>query len=166
MTEEENKNKRTQLLIDMDEVLPEDEKGTKNLGYAVPLSVYHELGIDMFLRNRSRNEGFKFNANNFSLDDVYRALTYFNKISRDLQQFLYENVRAKYATDISVIYYDVTNYYFEISKQDELRRYGKGPNRIAISLSFRWVWPWIKKVSQSIMNFSLVTSLIKKLSGQ
>jgi glycyl-tRNA synthetase alpha subunit len=151
----------------------------------------------MFLRNKSRNKGFKFNANsimtlltisrllspgskkkafeekeryfgrfNFSLDDVYRVLTYFNKISRDLQQFLYENVRAKYATDISVIYYDVTNYYFEISKQDELRRYGKGPNRIAISLSFRWVWPWIKKVSQSIMNFSLVTSLIKKLSGQ
>lgn len=156
MTEEENNNKRIQLLIDMDETLPENEKGTKNLGYAVPLSVYHELGIDVFLRNRSRSEAFEFNANsvmtllvisrllspgskkkayenkdryferfNFSLDDVYRALTYFYKISGELQRFMYESVRAKYGTDTSVIYYDVTNYYFEVSKQDELRRYGK-----------------------------------------
>ncbi len=156
MTDEENNNKSIQLQINMDETLSEDDKGTKNLGYAVPLSVYHDLGIDVFLRNRSRSETFQFNANsimtllvisrllspgskkkayesrdryferfNFSLDDVYRALTYFDKISREFQQFMYENVRAKYGTDTSVIYYDVTNYYFEVSKQDELRRYGK-----------------------------------------
>jgi len=156
MTEEENNNKRLQLSIDMDETLSEDDKGTKNFGYAVPLSVYYALGIDVFLTNRSRSEAFQFNANsvmtllmisrllspgskkkayeckdryferfNFSLDDIYRALTYFHKISEELQRFIYESVRAKYGTDTSVIYYDVTNYYFEISKQDELRRYGK-----------------------------------------
>jgi transposase len=156
MTEEENQNKRMSLLIDMDEALSEDAKGTKNLGYAIPLAVYHELGIDVFLRNRSRSEMFQFNANsvmilivisrllspgskkkafeekdryferfNFSLDDVYRALTYFDNISGDLQRFLYESVRAKYGTNTSVIYYDVTNYYFEVSKPDELRKYGK-----------------------------------------
>ena len=126
------------------------------MGYAVPLSVYHDLGIDVFLRNRSRSESFQFNANsimillvmsrllspsskkkayenrnryferfNFSLDDIYRALTFFDKISAEFQRFMYESVRAKYGTDTSVIYYDVTNYYFEFSKQDNLRRYGK-----------------------------------------
>lgn len=156
MTEEENNTKHVQLQIDMDERLSEESNGTKNLGYAVPLSVYHNLGIDVFLRNRARSESFQFNPNsimtllaisrllspgskkkdyeskdryferfNFSLDDVYRALTYFDKISSEFQQFMYESVRAKYGTDTSVIYYDVTNYYFEVSKQDDLRRYGK-----------------------------------------
>lgn len=156
MTENENNTKHVQIQVDMDERLSEECKGTKNLGYAIPLSVYHDLGIDVFLRNRSRSELFEFNANsimtllvmsrllspgskkkayenkdryferfNFSLDDVYRALTYFDKISGAFQQFMYESVRAKYGTDTSVIYYDVTNYYFEVSKQDDLRRYGK-----------------------------------------
>ncbi len=156
MTEEENNNRRIQLQINMNETLSEDDRGTKNLGYAVPLSVYHELGIDVFIRNRSRSKSFQFNANsimtllvisrllspgskkkayenknryferfNFSLDDVYRALTYFDEISGEFQRFMYESVRAKYGTDTSVIYYDVTNYYFEVSKQDDLRRYGK-----------------------------------------
>ena len=156
MTEEENKLKHLQLTINMDETLLEDKNGTKNLGYAIPLSVYHKLGIDVFLRNKSRSEKFKFNANsvmillvisrllepgskkmaydnkeryferfNFSLDDVYRSLTYFNKISNELQRYIFESTRAKFGTDTSIIYYDVTNYYFEINKQDELRRYGK-----------------------------------------
>ena len=155
MTEAENNTKHLQLNIDMDEELSEENKGIKNLGYAVPLSVYHDLGIDVFLRNRS-HESFQFNANyimillvmsrllspiskkkayenrnryferfNFSLDDIYRALTFFDKISAEFQRFMYESVRAKYGTDTSVIYYDVTNYYFEVSKQDNLRRYGK-----------------------------------------
>jgi len=44
MTEEENKTKRVSIQIDMDKALLENAFGTKNLGYAVPLKVYHELG--------------------------------------------------------------------------------------------------------------------------
>jgi transposase len=43
----------------------------------------------------------------------------------ELQQSMYERVRAKYGSDTSVVYYDVTNYYFHIDKPDEHRRYGK-----------------------------------------
>jgi transposase len=38
---------------------------------------------------------------------------------------MHEKIKAKYGSDTSIVYYDVTNYYFEISKADELRRYGK-----------------------------------------
>lgn len=155
-TLEEKAKRQTVLKIDLEESLPPQSEGMKNLGYAVPLKVYHELGIDEFLKNRARSEAFEFNPNsimilllisrllspgskkrayeekdryferfNFSLDDVYRSLTYFHKISGDLQQFLHESVRMKYGSDTSVIYYDVTNYYFEIQKPDDLRKFGK-----------------------------------------
>ena len=66
-----------------------------------------------------------FERFDFSKDDVYRALTYFNKISEDLQQYLHKSVRMKYGCDTSIVYYDVTNYYFEIKKPDENRKYGR-----------------------------------------
>jgi transposase len=38
---------------------------------------------------------------------------------------MHEQIANKYGSDTSVVYYDVTNYYFEISKPDDLRKYGK-----------------------------------------
>jgi transposase len=70
-------------------------------------------------------KGRYFERFDFSLDDVYRALSHFDRISEGLQKRMHENARAKYGSDTSVIYYDVTNYYFEISRPDDLRRYGK-----------------------------------------
>jgi transposase len=63
----------------------------------------------------------------FSLDDVYDGLTHFDKIANDLQQHLHEQVSSKYGRDTQLVYYDVTNYYFEIDKQDELRK--RGPSK-------------------------------------
>lgn len=156
LTEEENQSKFVSFEIDMNETLPQGVQGTKNLGYSIPLKVYHELGLASFLKNRARSGEFKFNTNSimillvisrllspgskkkaweekdryferfdFTLDDVYRSLSHFHKISEDLQRFLYESVRVKYGSNTSTIYYDVTNYYFEIKKPDELIKYGK-----------------------------------------
>ena len=41
-----------------------------------------------------------------------------------LQVWIHERIRMNYDRDTSVTYYDVTNYYFEIDEQDELRRKG------------------------------------------
>jgi hypothetical protein len=70
-------------------------------------------------------DGF-FERFDFSLDDVYRALSHFAKIGAELQQSMYERVRTKYGSDTSIVYYDVTNYYFHISKPDGHRKYGRG----------------------------------------
>jgi transposase len=71
-------------------------------------------------------KGRYFERFDFSLDDIYRALSHFAKIGTELQQSMYERVRAKYGSDTSIVYYDVTNYYFHISKPDEHRKFGRG----------------------------------------
>lgn len=69
-----------------------------------------------------------FDNFDFSLDDVYGALTHFDKISVALQQHLHENVSLQYGRETDIVYYDVTNYYFEIDKQDDLRKKGAEKN--------------------------------------
>lgn len=69
-----------------------------------------------------RNRYFE-NAN-YSLDDVYRCLTFFNKHSSALQLWINDRIKQLYGRDSNLVYYDVTNYYFEIDDTDELRKKG------------------------------------------
>jgi transposase len=66
-----------------------------------------------------------FERFNFSLADTYRALSHFSKIAKDCQRYLHEKVVDKYGSNTKTIYYDVTNFYFEIDQADEMRRFGK-----------------------------------------
>jgi len=61
---------------------------------------------------------------NYSLDDLYRCLTFFNKHSSSLQIWINDRIKQLYGRDSSLVYYDVTNYYFEIDDTDELRKKG------------------------------------------
>jgi transposase len=74
-------------------------------------------------QERSRYFDFE-KENSFSLDDVYRDLSYFAKLSEALQKFLHERIVKQYGRKLDLVYYDVTNYYFEIDKEDELRQKG------------------------------------------
>ena len=65
-----------------------------------------------------------FENTNYSLDDLYRCLTFFNKHSSALQVWLNERIKQLYGRDSSLVYYDVTNYYFEIDEPDDLRKRG------------------------------------------
>jgi transposase len=60
----------------------------------------------------------------FKLADIYRALDYFNFYKDDLLLHIHEMVRMVYGRDMSNVYYDVTNYYFEIDEPDSLRKKG------------------------------------------
>lgn len=55
---------------------------------------------------------------NFSLDDVYRSLDYFNNYKEELEILLWNNTKDIYKRDASTTYYDCTNYYFEINYND------------------------------------------------
>lgn len=68
-----------------------------------------------------------FDKTNYSLDDVYRSLSFFNKQSSNLQLWLNERVKQSYGRDSSLVYYDVTNYYFETDKTDDFKK--KGPSK-------------------------------------
>jgi transposase len=65
-----------------------------------------------------------FERSDFTLIDVYRSLTRFDKFRDNLQLWIHERIMANYGRDTSITYYDVTNYYFEIDEQDDLRRKG------------------------------------------
>lgn len=60
----------------------------------------------------------------FSLQDVYRALTKFYPYKKDLILWINDLVKVNYGRDFSNVYYDVTNYYFEIPLEDDLRKRG------------------------------------------
>jgi transposase len=65
-----------------------------------------------------------FERSDFTMSDMYRSLTRFGEFREALQLWLHERIVAHYGRDTSVTYYDVTNYYFEIDKQDDLRKKG------------------------------------------
>lgn len=65
-----------------------------------------------------------FEKDNYTLDDVYRCLTFLNKHSNALQLWINDKIKQLYGRDSSLVYYDVTNYYFEIDNIDELRKKG------------------------------------------
>lgn len=65
-----------------------------------------------------------FENTDFSLDDVYRCLTQVVTFKDSLQLHLHRQVKDKFGRNTELVYYDVTNYYFEIDRQDELKRKG------------------------------------------
>lgn len=60
----------------------------------------------------------------FELEDIYRALSVLARESDFIQAQLYRNSIAAKPRDTRVIYYDCSNYYFEIESDDDFRKYG------------------------------------------
>src|SRR5574344_1376638 len=60
----------------------------------------------------------------FGLHDEYRALSYIAGNLDYIQEKLFENSKKMIERNSEVIYYDCTNYFFEIDQDDDLRKYG------------------------------------------
>lgn len=60
----------------------------------------------------------------FELHDEYRALNYIAQNMDFIQEQLFINSKEIMKRNSKVIYYDCTNYFFEIDTQDDLRKYG------------------------------------------
>lgn len=60
----------------------------------------------------------------FKLHDEYRALSYIANNIDFIQENLFINSKNVIKRNSKVIYYDCTNYFFEIDEEDDLRRYG------------------------------------------
>lgn len=72
----------------------------------------------------SKNETFKnkdmyFEKFDFTLKQLYRSLDFIPEQKESILQQLWNNTKDLYQRDISTTYYDCTNYYFEISYNDE-----------------------------------------------
>jgi len=72
-----------------------------------------------------RGRYFDFeNEDAFALEDIYRSLSHFAKLEKDIQLLIHNRITKNYGRNLDLIYYDVTNYYFEIDKEDGLRKKG------------------------------------------
>ena len=61
---------------------------------------------------------------NFELHDIYRALEVIAKETDFIQAELYKNSLKISKRNTNILYYDCTNYFFEIEQESGLRQYG------------------------------------------
>ena len=99
-----------------------------NIDYSLN-SIFQMLVYMRILDPCSKKKSFEKMDNlflnfDFEISDVYRALDYFKFYKDDLLLNTHEMVRSIYGRDMKNVYYDVTNYYFEIKEPDEFRKKG------------------------------------------
>lgn len=75
--------------------------------------------LSTWLKSQSLVESPKF-----ELEDIYRALSVLARECDFIQSQLYRNSLKVINRNTKVIYYDCTNYYFEIEDEDDFRKYG------------------------------------------
>lgn len=103
---------------------------TRNLNVEyVPNNILKLLCFERLLNPGSKKRAFEnkdryFENSDFSLDDIYGFLSVIAKYKDSLQIHLHEKIRRLYGRSTELVYYDVTNYYFEIDEQDEMKKRG------------------------------------------
>ena len=101
-------------------------KKSKNLNVNYNLNqIFSLLTYSRILFPGSKKENFEgknrfFESfNNIELYDLYRSLDYFNTYKEEIETLLWENSKEQYNRNTDNLYYDCTNYYFEINYNDE-----------------------------------------------
>ena len=108
--------------LGIEPILKKIQKDTKiqfQLNDILSLLVYMRILKPGSKKETFENKDILFENYDFSLDDVYRSLTYLNPLQEEIQKTIWENTNDTYHRDTSTTYYDCTNYYFEIEYNDE-----------------------------------------------
>lgn len=66
----------------------------------------------------NKKENYFEKMEGFTLKDVYKALDLFDQYDTELQKWIYEHSSAICERDMSISYFDCTNYYFDIGRSD------------------------------------------------
>ncbi len=99
-------------------------KSKFNTNNIMKLLIYSRVLFPASKKKTYEQKGRYFENSDFSLDDVYRCLSQVITFKDKLQIHLHRQMKEKYGRSTELVYYDVTNYYFEIDEQDELRKNG------------------------------------------
>lgn len=95
-----------------------------NLNSIFKLLVYERILDPGSKLKAFQNKDKYFDSTSFSLQDLYRSLSIFIKHKDELQLWIHERIQKKYNRKTDLVYYDVTNYYFEIDDEDDMRKNG------------------------------------------
>ena len=62
----------------------------------------------------------------YNLENIYRGLTYLNDNLDYIQKELYNNSKSVIDRKTNIMYFDCTNYYFDINEETDIQKYGHG----------------------------------------
>jgi hypothetical protein len=62
----------------------------------------------------------------YNLENLYRGLTYLNNDLDYIQKELYNNSKNVVDRNTRIMYFDCTNYYFDINEETDIQKYGHG----------------------------------------
>ena len=93
-------------------------------------SILKDLIYSRILKPSSKRSSYNFAQTllekpKYELHDVYRALSILSQESDYIQSEIYKNSNFISKRNTEVLYYDCTNYYFEIEQEDDFKKYGK-----------------------------------------
>ena len=95
-----------------------------NLTAVVKLLVYERIIAPDSKRAAWFGKNKYFDKMDFDLNAIYRSLSILPRYRDDLLQHLHQQMVELYHRDSTLLFYDVTNYYFEIDNEDSLRKKG------------------------------------------
>ena len=95
-----------------------------NVNSIMKLLVFSRILAPSSKKKAFENKDWFFENFDFTLDDIYRCLTFANSKRDNLKLHLHRKIKEQYGRNTELVYYDVTNYYFETDKPDNLRKKG------------------------------------------
>jgi len=95
----------------------------------IPNNILKLLCFERLLNPGSKKRAFEnkdryFENSDFSLDDIYGFLSVIARYKDSLQIHMHDKIKQLCGRSTELVYYDVTNYYFEIDEQDEMKKRG------------------------------------------
>ena len=95
-----------------------------NVNSIMRLLIFSRILAPASKKKTFEEKGAYFEKMDFSLTNVYRCLTKVIPLKRDIVLHMHKQMRELFGRGDGVVYYDVTNFYFEIDEQDEMRKKG------------------------------------------
>ena len=113
--------------LELDKFLNNRQRHTKesyDANTIMKMLVYSRILAPASKKSSFDHREMFFEKTNYSLDDVYRCLSFLNKHKETIQVWMNDKIKEYYGRDTSLIYYDVTNYYFETDEQNDFLHKG------------------------------------------
>ena len=113
--------------LELDKFLNNRQRHTKesyDANTTLKMLVYSRILAPASKKSSFDHREMFFEKTNYSIDDVYRCLSFLNKHKETIQVWMNDKIKENYGRDTSLIYYDVTNYYFETDEQNDFLRKG------------------------------------------
>ena len=100
------------------------EKKRFNHNAIFKLLIYDRILFPSSKRGAWAHKGQFFEHMDFSLDDIYHSLEFFVRHKDAMLYSIHKKMCSLYKRDTTLVYYDVTNYYFEIDDEKDQKKRG------------------------------------------